>query len=265
MTELAMPRVTPAWLALREPADAAARATGLADLVRDDLAGRSPVVVHDLGCGTGSMGRWLAPRLPADQHWVMYDRDAALLDRIELAGATVETRQADVSLLTAADLAGADLVTASALIDLLTVDEVERIVGACAAARCPALLTLSVAGRVELTPVDPLDAVIEAAFNAHQRREVAGRRLLGPDAIGVTADTFARYGATTVVRPSQWRLDPDGVELMFEWFAGWLAAAGEQRPELAETAASYAHRRHAELDDGRLRVMVHHYDLLARW
>jgi hypothetical protein len=26
-------------------------------------------VIHDLGCGTGAMGRWLAPVLPGPQHW----------------------------------------------------------------------------------------------------------------------------------------------------------------------------------------------------
>ena len=36
-------------------------------------------VIHDLGCGTGAMGRWLAPLLPGPQHWVVHDRDADLL------------------------------------------------------------------------------------------------------------------------------------------------------------------------------------------
>ena len=73
--------VSPDWLALREPADAAARATDLVAQVRHLLPARHPIVVHDLGCGTGSMARWLAPQLPAPQHWVMYDRDADLLAR----------------------------------------------------------------------------------------------------------------------------------------------------------------------------------------
>ena len=164
------------WLALREPADAAARAP---DLV-ERLSVRPGAVIHDLGSGTGSMARWLAPRLPGPQHWILYDRDADLLRRAAAdlpAAVTVETRQRDITRLTAADLAGADLVTASALLDMLTADEVERMVAACAG--IPTLLTLSVTGRVELTPADPLDAEISAAFNAHQRRTVGGRTLLG--------------------------------------------------------------------------------------
>ena len=57
-------RLTPQWLALREPADAAARAADLADLLGRHVPATGRWVIHDLGCGTGSMGRWLAPRLP---------------------------------------------------------------------------------------------------------------------------------------------------------------------------------------------------------
>ena len=52
------------WLALREPADAAARAEDLVARVRRHLDGTPRLTVHDLGTGTGSMGRWLAPLLP---------------------------------------------------------------------------------------------------------------------------------------------------------------------------------------------------------
>ena len=58
------------WLALREPADAAARRRDLVEQLRRAPAGDRPLVIHDLGCGTGSMGRWLAPLLPGPQHWV---------------------------------------------------------------------------------------------------------------------------------------------------------------------------------------------------
>jgi ubiquinone/menaquinone biosynthesis C-methylase UbiE len=74
-----IPVVTPDWLWLREPADADARCVELVDAVRRRLADRSGLTIHDLGSGTGSMARWLAPRLPGRQHWVLYDRDPALL------------------------------------------------------------------------------------------------------------------------------------------------------------------------------------------
>jgi hypothetical protein len=267
-----IPRVSAVWLALREAADVAARAAALVEPVRRHLAATRRAVIHDLGTGTGSMGRWLAPRLPGPQHWIMYDRDADLLEyatagmvgtAADGAPVTAETRQRDITRLTAGDLDGAGLVTASALLDMLTAEEVERVVAACAGAGCPALLTISVIGRVELTPPDPLDAEITAAFNAHQRRTVGGRSLLGPDAVDATAEAFGRRGVTVTVRSSPWRLGADQAKLISEWFTGWLAAACEQRPELAGPAAAYARRRLAETAAGGLGVVVHHHDLLA--
>jgi hypothetical protein len=218
------------------------------------------------------MGRWLAPQLPGPQHWIMYDLDADLL-----AGATagvwgsaadgapvaVETRRRDVTRLAADDLDGAALVTASALLDMLTAEEVDRVVAACAGAGCPTLATISVIGRVEFTPADPLDTEIAEAFNAHQRRTVGGRSLLGPDAIDATAEAFGRRGISVQVRSSPWRLDPDQADLTSEWLRGWLAAACEQRPELARPVLAYASRRLADAAAGRLGVVVHHNDLLA--
>lgn len=219
-----MPRVSPGWLRLREAADAAARASEFVGPVARRLAGREtrtggPLVVHDLGSGTGSMARWLAPRLPGPQHWILHDRDADLLalaaagmvrGAADGAPVTVETRLGDISRLTAADLRGAALVTASALLDLLTAEEVGRIAAACVGADCPVLLTLSVDGRVELTPGDPLDARVAEAFNAHQRRTVGRRRLLGPDAVDAAVAAFGRLGAEVSVRSSPWRLGPAG-------------------------------------------------------
>jgi hypothetical protein len=266
-----IPRVSAAWLRLREAADAAARAPELVEPVRRRLAARPGPVIHDLGSGTGSMARWLAPQLPGPQHWIMYDRDADLLE-LATAGmiaaedggpVTIETRRRDITRLTAGDLDGAGLVTASALLDMLTVGELESVVAACVGARCPALLTISVIGRVELTPPDPLDAEIAEAFNAHQRRTAAGRSLAGPDALDVTVNAFRRHGVDVLVRSSPWRLGADQAELTSEWLRGWLAAACEQRPELTRAAAAYARHRLADGVAGRLSVVVEHTDLLA--
>lgn len=268
-----LPRVSPEWLDLREPADAAARAGELVEPVRRGLAPGQRVAIHDLGAGTGSMGRWLAPLLPGSQHWVLYDRDPDLLARAATglaAGAadgapvTARTLLRDVTRLTPRDLDGASLVTASALLDMLTAEEIERVVTACAAARCRVLLTISVIGRVEFDPPDPLDGELMAAFNAHQRRTTpAGRRLLGPDALDTAVAAFRRRGARVLVRPSPWRLGPAQAALAVEWLRGWLSAACEQSPELAAAAARYARRRLSEAAAGRLEIVVHHSDLLA--
>src|SRR5438874_8082377 len=62
------------WLALREAADHAARSDRLARAAAGAIRGRTPVRIVDLGCGTGSNLRYLAPRLPPPQRWLLVDR-----------------------------------------------------------------------------------------------------------------------------------------------------------------------------------------------
>lgn len=297
----------PDWLALREPADADARSAALAAALRDALP-PGPLLVRDLGCGTGSMSRWLAPLLhrrrddrpaqadrpappdhpahphrstrpappdlpappdqPAqpDQHWMLHDRDAELLRHAVAdlpAGVTGEAAPGDLTALDATALAGTSLVTASALLDMLTADEIEALADACTGAGVPALLTLSVTGRVRFDPADPLDRELAAAFDDHQRRVTGGRRLLGPDAAAAATDAFTRRGARVRTAETPWQLGPDRPGLLREWLAGWLDAACEQRPELNGPAGAYRDRRDREQAAGTLRVTVGHADLLA--
>jgi hypothetical protein len=265
-------RVSPEWLALREAADAAAHAGDLAEDLGRALPASGPRVIHDLGCGTGAMGRWLAPLLAGPQHWVLHDRDADLLAlaAVDIPGpaadgapVTVETKRTDLARIDASDLAGANLITASALLDLLTADELIRLAGLCAEAGCPILLTLSVIGSVELAPADPLDRRVAAAFDAHQRRETKRGALLGPDAVGFAVRAFRRLGAEVLVRPSLWRLGPADAALTTEWFTGWVAAAREQDVSLAGEWEPYARRRLAQARAGDLTATVGHADLLV--
>jgi hypothetical protein len=265
-------RVSRGWLALRDPADAAARATDLVEHLRRHLPATGRWVIHDLGCGTGAMGRWLAPLLPGPQHWVVHDRDEDLLqvaaaDRpgpsADGAAVTVEARQSDITRLHPSDLADASLITASALLDLLTEDELAGLVTVCVDAGCPMLLTLSVVGHVEVTPADPLDRRVAAAFDAHQRRTTVRGRLLGPDAVTFAAKEFGRLGADVLIRPSPWRLGALQGDLTAEWFTGWVGAACEQQLELAAETGVYTRRRLAQATAGKLAVTVDHADLLV--
>ena len=265
-------RVSGRWLALREPADAAARAQDLVEELGRHLPATGRRVIHDLGCGTGAMGRWLAPLLPGPQRWVAHDRDADLLEgaaadlpgpAADGAAVSVEAKQTDITRLHPGELADATLITASGLLDLLTEDELTGLVSVCVGAGCPTLLTLTVVGRVDLTPADPLDRRVAAAFDAHQRRTTNGGRLLGPDAVAVALEEFGRLGAEVLVRPSPWRLGALQADLAAEWFTGWVGAACEQQVELAAETDAYTRRRLAEARAGQLRVTVEHADLLV--
>lgn len=255
VTSIAEPHFSADWLALREPADAAARSTELAGAVCTLLS--ATPVIRDLGAGTAAMGRWLAPRLAHPGHWILHDRDPELLSRAWLPqAATVQTCVGGLPIVPVdTALAGTSLVTASALLDLLRETDVRQLAGACGAAGCAALLTLSVTGVVRFTPSDPFDDVLAAAFNQHQREQLG----LGPDAVTVAAAAFTEAGYRVSHAPSPWSLGPGERRLAHEWLRGWVGAAVAQRPGLRAQATTYLHRRLSE----PFHVLIGHEDLLA--
>lgn len=270
-----MIRVSPSWLALREPADHEARtaADGLLPLVEAALGPRRPVRIVDVGTGTGSNLRWLAPRLPSPQDWVLVDCDADLLVRAadRSRGLTdgagrpvrVRTRQADLRHPGALPAANGGLVTASALLDVLARASVESLVSAVVRARATVLFSLTVAGSAALEPTDPLDADIGAAFAAHQRRRDGEGRLCGAEATVTAADALRRAGYAVHVAETPWRLGPANGRLLAVWLHGWLAAAIEQEPGLAPAVSRWRSRRAAEHAAGVLRARVDHQDVLG--
>ncbi len=258
------------WLALRARADDTARSERLAGVAARQIGG-GPLVVHDLGSGTGAMMRWLAPLLPGPQAWVLHDADPLILSHIDPRSArdgfglpvTVRTRVEHLADLPLEAFAGASLVTASALFDVLTDEDARAVVDACVASGVPALFSLTVTGRVRFGPRDPLDAALAAAFNDHQRRNAGGRRLLGPDAARLIRSLFAGAGWRVRTARTPWRLGAGHEPLIAEWLDGWISAAIEQRPELLPQATEYRRRRRDDLARGRLGVSVDHQDVLA--
>jgi hypothetical protein len=272
MKALATGEASATWLALREPVDARSRSFGLAAVAAETLAGSREVTVHDIGSGTGSFARWFAPRLNARQRWVLHDRDLDLLGHAassppRLADGTVapfSTRWGELGDLRPSNLADASLVTSSALLDVLTRDEVEHLVALVAAVRAPALFSLTVTGQVRLSPSELTDDDVRRAFNAHQRRTVDGRALLGPDAAAAFTSAARARRLHVTAKRTPWVLLPSDGPLAGEWLRGWIDAAVEHDPSLARAADSYRRRRNAQLRSHRLRVWVDHVDLLVR-
>ncbi|TFC22590.1 SAM-dependent methyltransferase [Cryobacterium glucosi] len=266
-----IPLVSPDWLALREPEDAAARSRDLA-LTAAAKIPDGPVIVHDLGSGTGSMMRWLAPLLPGPQTWILHDWNPDLIESAigrmrprdgNSAAISVLARPGNLADLRASDLEGASLVTASALLDVLTSHETHTIVDACVDASCPALLTLSVTGRVRLSPRDHLDAAFEEAFNAHQLRLADNRRQLGPYGAPIARGLFTQAGWEVRQTATEWLLDHSRHRLLLDWFCGWVDAAVEQDPRLGAEAARFRRLRMSQIRRGELAARIRHVDLLA--
>lgn len=246
-----------AWLALREPADRAARDAGL--LARAAaIAGARPVIL-DLGCGTGSTLRAMSPHLPAETLWRLADLDADLLALAAAeAPGRASTHRLDLRDLNALPLDGATLVTASALLDLMPADWIEALAAQLLAARLPFYAVMSYDGVMEWQPPLPSDAAITRAFNDHQRRDKGLGPALGPLAATRAAEIFAAAGFSVVTGESPWRIGPDQQDLHGALIEGIATAAAEQgAPGVTDWAA---HRTPLPASG---RCIIGHCDMLA--
>lgn len=272
------------WLSLREPADHAARSAALFVQLAPFLAARADrgdgLSIVDLGAGSGSNLRWLAPRIGHGQIWSLVDRDAELLARAQAAPAQAalawpiqaQTVKAELANSSLPWIAGADLVTAAAFFDLVSAQWIGRLSKACAAAAAAGLFVLSVDGRRGLTGADGSiiededDLFLQQLFNQHQRRDKGLGAALGPDAGPVLAASLAAHGFQVDIRPSDWRLPP-GQDLTKalgrELLKDWRDAALEQAPAAARRIETWHQQRQAELAADRLGLYVGHVDVLA--
>jgi SAM-dependent methyltransferase len=264
------------WLELREGVDHRSRAVELVPPLREWWTMHGCSSVLDLGCGTGSNLRYLAPRLSTPQRWTLLDHDAELLARIEAPGGDVEvdTLRGHLAREGLAEVSRAELVTASALLDLVSRSWLSALVDACTDAGCGALFALSYDGTIEWsTSEDPsraedaLDAVMREALNAHQLRDKGVGPALGPAAGRIAEELFRGRGYRTWLAPSPWRLGPAESALAVALVAGWATAAAEERPDQADAVRRWAARRGAWVADSTAEqdfaLLVGHVDLLA--
>ncbi|HSD44239.1 MAG TPA: class I SAM-dependent methyltransferase [Burkholderiales bacterium] len=262
-----MSSFTTDWLALREPADAAARAGMLVDpFVARAGATRSVV---DLGAGTGANLRYLAPRLGSPQDWLAVDSDPVLLGELAAraapAGVQVRTLLLDLAQdLEALPLDGRDLVTAAALLDLVSASWLARLATRCAAVRADVLFALTYDGRIEWSPAIDGDARMCELVNLHQRTDKGFGPALGPAATTEAGRIFAGLGYRMRSARSDWELGTATRALQAALVDGWVAAAVEIAPREAPALEDWRQRRHEHLATGASRLRVGHIDLAGK-
>lgn len=252
------------WLALREPADVAARSPEVARFVIDALPLRVSTRIVDLGSGTGSNVRCLSALMPQQQEWRLVDNDTALLAVARTSvPVAVETHVADLQHLAPSLFAGRDLVTASALLDLVSEAWLAGFVGHCRRAGAAVLVVLNYDGRIECSPHDEDDEVVRGLVNLHQCTDKGFGPALGPDS-GERAEALLRDAAYAVHREkSDWLLRPNQSELQRQLIAGWAGAAIEMSPSAAERIRAWEGRRLAHVNAGRSQIVVGHDDIGA--
>ena len=238
---------SPDWLALRAPADAAARSVGLARQFARLL--KPYARIADLGAGRGALTGWLGPRLKKGTAWTLVDGDAQLLS---LAPRACKVRR---SLMGA--LPPADAYVSTALIDLAGTAWLARLVRrACGR---PMLMQLAVDGRHEFSPPHPQDKAVLDAFARHQRRTKGLGPALGGEAPRVFARLARSAGYTVSTARTDWHLR--NAALLRATIGGIADAAMEQDSTL--DLSGWLRTRHAQIAAGNLTLVVGHRDVLA--
>ncbi|MFG1304089.1 SAM-dependent methyltransferase [Xanthobacter autotrophicus] len=269
------------WLSLREPADHRSRNMALEAELARQLEDVEEQRIVDLGAGSGSNLRALAPRLGPRQHWVLMDHDGALAEaaRTRLKTFADNWREAGETLLLTlgareirvefaiADLArdpaaprafAPHLVTASAFHDLVSADWCEGFAQGMAGSGILVHAALTCDGRDAWAPPHAADAAIATGFRAHQGIDKGFGPALGPDATQVLGAALARAGYEVGQAQSPWHLVPGDRALIRKLAAGTAAAATESGHVDAATAQDWSrHRAEAEA------CAIGHLDLLA--
>ncbi len=269
------------WLALREEADRRARNPDLLERVAALLRACAHPRIVDLGCGTGSNLRAMAPALGPRQDWHLVDHDAGLLvaardalsawaDAARSAGDRLSLEKDGrmiTVVFTCADLAhdvegalseGCDLVTAAALIDLASESWLQRLGLRLARSGTPFYTVLAYNGAETWSPPHVLDAEMLAAFHRHQERDKGFGPAAGPRAAGILAGVLAAADYAVMQTASDWVLGGADAPLVRALVEG-IAQAVEETG-LVPTASVRAWRvaRHAGAA-----CRVGHTDLLA--
>jgi hypothetical protein len=273
------------WLDLREAFDTAARSFALADRFAVAMPARPHLI--DLGAGSGSMFRWLAPIIGRPQSWLLVDADPDLIARAYIKtefwatahGWTVTRPSRSAQLVHTpqgawrmeallADLAdpaalpwhGIDGVVCSALLDLVSAAWLERLVGLL---RGPMLACLSVDGRDRFAPPHPLDAAVRTGFRRDQLRDKGFGPALGPRAPAVLHAALAARGFTVASALSDWCVPASALVMLRELVPTHAEAAARWRPAQRSAIAAWENRRVRQAIAGRLAIRIGHRDSLA--
>ncbi len=273
------------WLALREPFDRAARSRSLAVRLAQRLPTRPRIL--DLGAGSGSLFRWLAPQLGRPQAWTLVDADRRLLEeafsrtalwaeergyRVTTPGRALLVHTPDgawrveaLSVDFAADPADLpcdshDVVVCSALLDLVSLAWLERFADAL---RLPLLACLTVDGRDAWLPPDPLDRLVARGVARDMGRDKGFGPALGQRAPARLLRMLADRGFQVASAPSNWIVPPVGHAMLEAMVRGHAAAAAAALPASVQRIAGWESRRMSLIARGRLALRIGHRDILA--
>ena len=281
------------WLSLREGADHRSRNHVLQKQVLrylEEISGlkNDPIHIVDLGSGTGSNLRALAPLIRHNQNWTLIDYDPLLLqaareklcmwadsithkaqnkdfDNDATRPVTLVKKNYEITVYflqkdLASDLQpklfeSADLVTAAAFFDLVALDWLEQF---CKALKTSLYTVLTYNGKETWLPPDPKDTEILKAFHHHQGSNKGFGNALGPLAFGTMEQLLQKEGFYVETGSSPWLLGPSDAALIQELAVGTANAVAETQLVTYEIARHWGEQRAQSLQ-----CEIGHDDLFA--
>ncbi|MEM8878109.1 MAG: class I SAM-dependent methyltransferase [Pseudomonadota bacterium] len=261
------------WLALREPADHAARdATMLASVWSHLKQTENPRIV-DIACGRGSTIAALDPDNTLGAEWHLLDQDTALLaDALNrfpahhIRTGRCDLRSAVISADQFGDIvpAGTDLITMSAFIDLVSLEWLAHFALRCAQRAVPVYCALSIDGTVEFDPSHVLDTPVLQALAHHEQTDKGFGTALGPGAPYAFSAAFGRAGFVVDQAKADWKLGASEAPLARALLDGWAEAVMESGQLEPERADDWIRSRRQSVVDRDLVMTVGHIDAFAR-
>jgi len=259
-----MSKFSTEWLSLREPIDHRSRNQDLQAQVINYLAKVKTVYpgtvrLTDLGSGTGSNLRALAPLLNAVQHWTLTDYDLELLQAArtsllawadsEIANHVLESTIATSTQIKPLSISKenkkmivefrcvdlnkdyrtildepADIITAAAFFDLVAEPWLTKF---CAYLSKPLYTVLTYDGIEKWSPPEIIDVDILKAFHQHQITDKGFGSALGPAASERMQSLLRECHFSTVCASSPWILDNHDHLLIEHLASGTVGAVRE--------------------------------------
>ena len=281
------------WLSLREAADHRSRNPFLQNQVLRYLEeiGRlknDPIEIIDLGSGTGSNLRALAPLIEHNQAWTLIDYDPLLLmaareklctwaddvisrsdnnhvDHDANRPVTLVKNNFEIKVIfLQKDLVSdfqfllsdsVDLITAAAFFDLVAFDWMEQF---CKVLKTPLYTVLTYNGQETWLPSDDLDSKILEAFHHHQGSDKGFGSAAGPLALKSLEQLLKKDGFQVETGSSPWILGPNDSLLIQELATSTAQAVAETAKVTQEIAQQWGKSRARSL-----RCEIGHDDLFA--